>query len=653
MGWLGANREPDFRKARWLGGIIGGVLAMIFLLALVAAVAMLIRTIVNGLGESPAANLGTGALIVALLSSPFLIWNTVIRNSALGYQKEGHLTDRLSKAVEQLGAEKTVQNIGRPVTIWTGAHEEEEHFFRDGTPVELPPRSIELNRSRDHFTSEAGELVEGLDVRLRRWSAERTEIQWRGEEVDKRDWEHVGATGDWEVFTQTRPNIEVRIGGLLSLERIAQDSVTYDKGRDHVRVMEILCAYVRENAPASAAPDDNPREIWEAALADAKEELAPHIASRRGLGFQARELAHQRTGINPTYPDLREQVKSWVARLPRPREDIQLAVSIIGRRSIEQRNTEENWNNPTSRIFNTFDKDCPYLEIDPNDEELAPEEISSHSRKLELWKHEISGYSGYRIDLRGSNLQKAELTGLDLSGARLDECRMEGSAFVLSRLIASSLTKSKLDGANLLQAQFSGSNFSNTSLEGIELSIENLGPENKNLRRLSGGVLNFAHLEAATFYNVNAIYADIWGAKLDGTYLSKCNFSGATLGGASFVNANIHTSNFGGSTLDHARIEGAEASNIFFNKETTIDDVSFAFSILKDIDFRQTNLHYTQVSLAFGDASVLLPASFLPPPHWPKWDMPLFKFGRGFYDEYATWLASNKSYTPPPSPDGL
>jgi hypothetical protein len=48
-----------------------------------------------------------------------------------------------------------------------------------------------------------------------------------------------------EVTTEeTVPNIEVRIGAILSLERIAQDSTTHDRGRDHVRVMEILCAYV-------------------------------------------------------------------------------------------------------------------------------------------------------------------------------------------------------------------------------------------------------------------------------------------------------------------------------------------------------------------------------------------------------------------------
>jgi len=92
----------------------------------------------------------------------------------LGFQKEGHITDRISKAVEMLGAEKTVK--------------------------------------------------------------------LRGNDEDDND----------ITIEETRPNIEVRIGGILSLERIAQDSCAYDKGRDHVRVMEILCAYVRENSRANS-----------------------------------------------------------------------------------------------------------------------------------------------------------------------------------------------------------------------------------------------------------------------------------------------------------------------------------------------------------------------------------------------------------------
>ena len=43
------------------------------------------------------------------------------------------------------------------------------------------------------------------------------------------------------------PVIEVRLGALYALERIAQDSL-----RDHIQIMEILCAYVRQNSPKKA-----------------------------------------------------------------------------------------------------------------------------------------------------------------------------------------------------------------------------------------------------------------------------------------------------------------------------------------------------------------------------------------------------------------
>ena len=53
------------------------------------------------------------------------------------------------------------------------------------------------------------------------------------------------------------PNLEVRIGAIFALERIARDS-----DRDHWPIMQTLTAYVRENAPVLEDSDwvqDNPR----------------------------------------------------------------------------------------------------------------------------------------------------------------------------------------------------------------------------------------------------------------------------------------------------------------------------------------------------------------------------------------------------------
>ena len=52
------------------------------------------------------------------------------------------------------------------------------------------------------------------------------------------------------------PIIEARIGALISLEQIAQDNIRY-----HISVMEILCAYVRNNSPTKDKPEDLREDI--------------------------------------------------------------------------------------------------------------------------------------------------------------------------------------------------------------------------------------------------------------------------------------------------------------------------------------------------------------------------------------------------------
>lgn len=232
--------------------VIAGVF---FLAALGAAAAVLFDTIRNILHPpqtgSSSPNLGAGALIAALLGAPFVIWGTVLKHRTLGFQKEGHLTDRISKAVEQLGAEKAVERIGRGVTILTGEPERVNYDEERAAKLADRPRTrLSKKEWEQTYFPEDDVVEEGYRQTVTTWPEERTVIQWQGEPVALEKHEAIGTEGAWQVFKETAPNIEVRIGGLLSLERIAQDSVAYDNGRDHVRMMEIICAYIRNNAPA-------------------------------------------------------------------------------------------------------------------------------------------------------------------------------------------------------------------------------------------------------------------------------------------------------------------------------------------------------------------------------------------------------------------
>lgn len=238
-------------------------------------------------GQTPASSLGAlglGTLLAGLLGAPFLIWGTILKHRTVGFQKEGHLTERISKAVEQLGAEKRVDRIGRPVTLLSG----HSVMLTKRTGSEMSP-DLEPN---ERYVELLGEDIDedGYHWRhsVRRWPDKRTVIEWRGETLRIGSLEEVQEQGAWQAFAETLPNIEVRIGGILSLERIAQDSTAYDKGRDHVRVMEILCSYVRENA------------------------------KREKLGDGMSEF------VGEYY------------KLPEPRVDIQIALTAIGRRQERQ-----------------------------------------------------------------------------------------------------------------------------------------------------------------------------------------------------------------------------------------------------------------------------------------------------------------------------
>ena len=69
--------------------------------------------------------------------------------------------------------------------------------------------------------------------------------------------EHEKPNYDKPIFEEvSEPNLEVRIGGIYALERIAKQNLDY-----HIQVIEIITAYIRQNAPAlSLEPTNRPFE---------------------------------------------------------------------------------------------------------------------------------------------------------------------------------------------------------------------------------------------------------------------------------------------------------------------------------------------------------------------------------------------------------
>lgn len=357
------------------------ILMILAVTTLLLALAAAIWTVLRAFGSS-GASLGTGALIVAILSVPLVAYNTYLRHRALGFQKEGHLTDRLAKAVEQLGAEKTVKKIVED---------------KDGNKV----------------------------------SQETTE-----------------------------PNLEVRIGGLLSLERIAQDSTNYDKGRDHVRVMEIICAYIRHNASAGLAGKYEGDELEDLPDGGDEQQRTAYL-----------DEVEQRYGGG-------DSLSLWLATLKPPRDDIMLALTILERRSPRQREIEaaHGQEGAVKAVWVFDEKYCPEFPNEDSDLPLDKEILKTFQDELKKWRRELASYSGYRLDLRGCCLQGAALAHFRLGGARLDGTRLEGADLWEARLQGADLWEARLQEANLGEARLDeatdlkGADFPASSLRSVELS---------------------------------------------------------------------------------------------------------------------------------------------------------------------------------------
>lgn len=527
LDWMGIRGAPDWTVARPLGGLVSLLLALLFAGALVAAFVLIGHTIMGGGGAG--STLGTGALIVALLGAPVLIWSTVLKHQTVRYQKEGHITDRITSAVEQLGAEKTVKVPGKD--------------------------------------------ADGKDI----------------------------------TIEQTLPNIEVRIGAILSLERIAQDSTRYDKGRDHVRVMEIVCAYVRHNSNATP-PQDFPEPEWEPLKDNPTEaERAAHLEKRRerfGRFFAA------------------SKAWKWAKALPEPRADIVQALLVLGRRTKEQRLIEAAWPDPPIKDTKwVFDIPCPELPDIEDGEARDPAQIKTFRKDLANWKETLRAYSGYRLDLRGANLQRA-----DLSATRPDrsDAVFAGADLRKTRLGGAVCTNTRLEGAKLWDSSMEGANLLRTRLNGADLRGA----------RLEGALIRLARMKAADLSRSRMEVAELSGARMEG----------ANLSGARMEEASLRKAGMEGTSLFRARMQGVDLSAAKMDKTTDWSRVQLRGTNVCSVDFRETAISEDQIKTTFGDGSTKLPEDFHRPAYWPEEELDPWDFET----QYQKWLQNPEAYAPPP-----
>jgi len=244
--------------------------------------------------------------------------------------------------------------------------------------------------------------------------------------------DQLGATDDNGSF-----QLEIRLGGIYALERIARDSE-----RDHWPIMEVLTAYVRQHAPRR--PEG-------------------------GQGDEAEAVVEKKTVEDST-----DDTDTTEVATPDP--DIQAIMTVIRRRT---------------RSFGHGEPERIHLrETDLTRAELWGAELSgAEFLGAELWGANLSGanLSGAffleanlwgaelsEADLSRADLSGTELLGANLSGANLSDATLHEALLFEVNLSGADLTDADLTDADLTRADLSEANFWGADLSGADLSEANL-----------------------------------------------------------------------------------------------------------------------------------------------------------------------------------
>ena len=202
------------------------------------------------------------------------------------------------------------------------------------------------------------------------------------------------------------PNIEVRLGVIYALERIAIDSP-----RDHWTIMEILTAYVRQNAPVDPDPDTDTDRSYTA-------------GEKPRTDIQAILTVLRRRKTGPS------------------REHLGLYLDLSGSRLCGATLTRINLQGADLTKANLHD---------------------AFLNRANLQDANLMDANMLGAYLTGANLQRAYLPYANLLGADLSGADLQGADLTQAKLAHADLTGANLQDVNLL-----GANLPGADLSGIE-----------------------------------------------------------------------------------------------------------------------------------------------------------------------------------------
>ena len=252
--------------------------------------------------------------------------------------------------------------------------------------------------------------------------------------------------------------LDVRIGGIYALERVARDSA-----RDHPTVMEVLTAFIREHSHERWPPSDpGGREQQRSTRPDVQ--AATTVIGRRDgrrdlrpINLSDANLAH----ANLASADLAD------AHLTRAHLD---DADLTGAKLT------------SAHLIDAILADAQLADADLTGARLAAAYLTrARLTGAILTDAHLANTDLIRADFTGAHLASADFTGADLSDAHLAHANLAGAVLAEARLRGADLTDADLTGAVLVNADLAGAD-----LAGARWPADTPAPEGWELDTGSG-----------------------------------------------------------------------------------------------------------------------------------------------------------------------
>ncbi len=286
-----------------------------------------------------------------------------------------------------------------------------------------------------------------------------------------------------------RSELDVRLGGIYALERIARDSKD-----DHPQVVEVLTAYIREHARWRDRPSEPGSRPESPGPAHPQVE-AIRALERVATGSQPAKSTSAKPAAERDIGDRGDLLE--------PRTDVQAAMSVLGRR--------DQLRDRSGDYLDLAGTDLRHLVLVGADQaHLEGARLAgAHLENAHLSWARLNGANLHQAHLQGADLHSAQLQGADLRSARLDDASLNWAQLQDAALTEAHLERANLYGARLERADLMGAHLEEAFLQQAQLQ---------------GALMQGAHLEHA---NLNA-GVHLEGARLDGAHLEDADLAGLT-----------------------------------------------------------------------------------------------------------------------------